>query len=69
MIKAEKLQYKIPKNLEKKYPGKVVAIVNGKVVATGDDYYQVSKEAERKYKPQEVLLHGVPGPEEKYLVV
>lgn len=57
---------RLPKDLVKKYPGKRVAIVDGKVVAVSSnarDCYDVAKE---KYPNREVLIYHVPRKEERY---
>lgn len=60
---------KIPKNIFKKYPGKRVAIVEGKVVASSSDAAEVYKIAKRKYPDRKISIFSVPRKEDKYLLV
>lgn len=62
-------QTKIPANIFKKYPGKRVAIVNGKVVASSFDAVVVYKEAKEKFPQKKVSIFAVPRKEDKYLLV
>ena len=60
---------KIPKTLFKRYPGKRVAIVNGRVVAaTGDAAmsYEIAKE---RYPDKEISIFHVPRREDKNLLI
>ena len=57
-------------NVQRKYTGKCIAIVTGKVVASGVNSYDVFKEAKRKYpnKPtNQIILDYVP--KEDFLVL
>lgn len=59
-------QTKIPKGLFNKYPGKRVAIVDGKVVAVSGDAKQCFALAKKKYPAKEILIYHVPKKEERY---
>lgn len=51
---------------QKRYRGKDVAIVDGRVVAVGNSSVEVFKKARRLYpgkKPAEIILASVPEPE------
>lgn len=62
-------QTKIPKNIFKKYPGKRVAIVEGKVVAVSFDAKVVYEQAKEKYPNKKISIFAVPRREDKYLLV
>lgn len=62
-------QVKIPKNIFKKYPGKRVAIVDGKVVAVSYDATVVYKQAKEQYPNKKINIFSVPRKEDKYLLV
>lgn len=63
------VQTKIPKDIFKKYPGKRVALVDGKVVAVSSDAVDVYKIAKEKYPKKKISIFGVPRKEDKYLLV
>ena len=60
---------KIPKNIFKKYSGKRVALVEGKVVASSHDAVTVYKVAKEKYPHKKISIFAVPRKEDKYLLV
>jgi len=60
---------KIPKTLFKRYPGKRVAIVNGRVVAATDNIATSLRIAEEKYPDKEISLFAVPRKEDKNLLI
>lgn len=60
---------KIPKDIFKKYAGKRVAIVEGKVVASSSDANIVYKAAKEKYPQKKISIFAVPRKEDKYLLV
>lgn len=60
---------KIPSIIFKKYPGKRVAIVNGKVVAASSDAMTVYTLAKKKYPNKKISIFAVPRKEDKYLLV
>ena len=60
---------RIPKTIFNKYPGKRVAIVNGKVVASSSDALVVYKVAKEKYPHKKISIFAVPRKEDKYLLV
>jgi len=62
-------QSKIPKNIFKQYPGKRVALVDGKVVAVSFDASVVYKTAKEKYPSKKISIFAVPRKEDKYLLV
>ena len=62
-------QAKIPKNIFKKYPGKRVALVEGKVVAASYDAAVVYNIAKEKYPNKKISIFAVPRKEDKYLLV
>lgn len=62
-------QTKIPTNIFKKYPGKRVAIVNGRVIASSLDATVVYRQAKEKYPHKKVSIFAVPRKEDKYLLV
>lgn len=62
-------QTKIPKDLFKKYPGKRVAIIDGKVVASSDDATTSYNIAKEKYPRRKISIFAVPRKEDKYLLV
>ena len=60
----------LSRNVQKKYAGKCIAIVNGKVIASGSNSFAVFKEARRKYpdKPtKEIILDYIP--KEDFLIL
>lgn len=57
---------KIPKELAEKYPGKRVAIVDGKVVAVSSNAKESYQKARKKYPHKEILVYHVPRKEERY---
>lgn len=62
-------QAKIPKNIFKKYPGKRVALVDGKVVAVSSNAAIAYNAAQKKYPNKKISLFSVPRKEDKYLLV
>ena len=62
-------QTKIPKIIFKKYPGKRVALVEGKVVAVSSDASVAYNTAQNKYPNKKISLFSVPRKEDKYLLV
>jgi len=63
------VQAKIPANIFKKYPGKRVAIVEGKVVAVSSNSSVAYNIAQKKYPHKKISLFSVPRKEDKYLLV
>lgn len=59
----------IPKNIFKKYPGKRVALVGGRVVAVSSDAAVAYHIAQKKYPDKKISLFSVPRKEDKYLLV
>ena len=62
-------QTKIPKNIFQKYPGKRVALVDGKVVAVSSDAAIAYNIAKKKYPNKKISLFSTPRKEDKYLLV
>lgn len=62
-------QVKIPKIIFKKYPGKRVALVDGKVVAVSSNSAIAYNIAQKKYPQKKISLFSVPRKEDKYLLV
>ena len=62
-------QTNIPQNIFKKYPGKRVAIVEGKVVAASDDAVIAYNIAKKKYPNKKIGIFSVRRKEDKYLLV
>ena len=60
---------KIPKNIFKKYPGKRVAIVDGKVIAVSSNAPDVYKIAKKKFPEKKISIFSVPRKEDRYLLV
>lgn len=60
---------KIPKTLFKRYAGKRVAIVNGRVVASTNDAVMSYKIAEQKYPDKKISIFAVPRKEDKHLLI
>lgn len=60
---------KIPDNLFKKYPGKRVALVDGKVVAASDDAVIAYNIAKEKYPRKKISIFAIRRKEDKYLLV
>lgn len=60
---------KIPKNIFKKYAGKRVALVDGKVVAVSSNAAISYNTAQKKYPHKKISLFSVPRKEDKYLLV
>lgn len=59
-IKSERILSKTPVLDFKKYRGKQIAIVNGKVVAEGFSVKEVFKKAKALYPRKEIWLFSVP---------
>ena len=62
-------QTKIPANIFKKYPGKRVALVEGKIVAVSANAATSYNIAQKKYPHKKISLFSVPRKEDKYLLV
>lgn len=62
-------QAKITTNIFKKYPGKRVALVDGKVVAVSSNAAISYNIAQKKYPNKKISLFSVPRKEDKYLLV
>lgn len=62
-------QTKIPKNIFKKYPGKRVALVEGKVIAASFDATVAYESAKKKYPNKKISIFAVPRKEDKHLLV
>lgn len=62
-------QAEIPKNIFKKYPGKRVAIVEGKVAAVANNALAVYNIAKKKYPNKKISFFSVPRKEDKYMLV
>lgn len=60
---------RIPTNIFKKYPGKRVALVDGKVVAVSSNSAVAYNIAQKKYPHKKISLFSVPRKEDKYLLV
>ena len=53
---------KISKAIQKKHTGEAVAIVDGKIVAYGEDSYEAAKNAMKKgYKQEEIMTTYIMG--------
>lgn len=63
------MRTRISKNIFKKYPGKRVAMVEGRVVAASADAATVYNIAKKKYPNKKISLFSVPRKEDKYLLV
>lgn len=59
----------IPKNIFKKYPGKRVAFVEGKVVAVSSDALTAYNIAKKKHPNKKINFFSVPRKEDKYMLV
>lgn len=59
----------IPKDIFNKYPGKRVAIVNGKVVSVSANALSAYTLAKEKYPRKKISIFAVPRKEDKYLLV
>lgn len=62
-------QARIPINIFKKYPGKRVALVEGKVIAASFDATVAYESAKKKYPNKKISIFAVPRKEDKYLLV
>lgn len=60
---------KIPKTLFKRYAGKRVAIINGRVVAATNDAVMSYKIAKEKYPDKKISIFAVPRKEDKDLLI
>ena len=60
---------KIPGSIFKKYPGKRVAIVDGKVIAASSDATIAYESAKKKYPHKKISIFAVPRKEDKYLLI
>lgn len=60
---------KIPKTLFKRYAGKRVALVNGRVVAATNDAVMSYKIAKEKYPDRKISIFHVPRREDKNLLI
>jgi hypothetical protein len=60
---------KVPKTLFKRYPGKRVAIVNGRVVAATNNIATSLRIAKEKYPDKEIALFAVPRKEDRHLLI
>lgn len=67
MVKAKRT--KIPKTLFKRYAGKRVAIVNGRVVAATYDASVSLKIAKKRYPNRKITIFAVPRKEDKHLLI
>lgn len=56
------------KDLEKKYPRKVVALCEGKVIATSDDYHEALVKARKKVGKKKITITRLGPPEDKILL-
>ena len=63
------MQTKIPDSIFKKYAGKRVALVNGRVVAVTDDADASYKIAKEKYPDKKIIIFHVPRREDKHLLI
>ena len=55
-------------DLERKYPRKVVAICEGKVIAISDDYHEVLLKVRKKVGKKKVTITRLGPPEDKVLL-
>ena len=60
---------KIPKTLFRRYAGKRVALVNGRVVAATNDAAVSYKIAKEKYPDKKISIFAVPRKEDKHLLI
>lgn len=67
MVKEE--QIKIPKSLFKKYAGKRVALVGGRVVVATNDAVMSYRIAKEKYPEKKISIFHVPRREDKHLLI
>lgn len=56
------------KDLERKYPRKVVAICDGKVIAISDDYHEVLSKVRKKVGKKKITVTRLGPPEDKVLL-
>jgi len=56
------------KDLEKKYPRKVVAICEDEVIAISDDYHEVFVSARKKIGKKKITVTRLGPPEDKVLL-
>ncbi|MDI6859276.1 MAG: DUF5678 domain-containing protein [Methanocellales archaeon] len=54
--------------LERKYPRKIIAICEGEVVATSDDYHEAFAEARKKVGKKKITITRLGPPEDKVLL-
>lgn len=66
---AKAARTKIPKTLFKRYAGKRVAIVDGRVVAATNDAAVSYKIAKEKYPNKKISIFHVPRREDKHLLI
>lgn len=66
---AQRKKVKIPKTLFKRYAGKRVALVNGRVVAATNDAAMSYKIAKEKYPHKKISIFHVPRREDKNLLI
>lgn len=60
---------KIPKTLFKRYAGKRVALVNGRVVVATNDAVESYRIAKKKYPDEKISIFHVPRREDKHLLI
>ena len=59
----------IRREMWKKYPYKVVAIYKGKLIASGETYLEVLREASRKIGNKRFMLHRVGPPRDSIAIL
>ena len=62
-------QFNIPQTIFKKYPGKRVAIVDGKIAAASTNAKKAYEQAKEKFPNKKISIFAVPRKEDKYLLV
>ena len=52
--------YQISHEEMRKYPGQYVAVINGKVVASGKNLYRKIEELEKKHPSKKIIITYIP---------
>ncbi len=56
------------KELEKKYPNKIIAMYNGEVISVGETYIETMEKAKKKAKVTKLFIHRL-GPSKDAVAV
>lgn len=59
-MRVSEKQYQISLEEMRKYPGQYVAVMDGKVVAFGEDLYEKIEELEKKHPDKEIIVTYIP---------